>query len=494
MAPISVFLNYTREPGFIKLLEFFLRQPTVSKVFVSSAESLLALPKGCEMINTDSIDSGFSVMKVFEQLETPYLLLVRETLPIDMGTYALERLLEVAQVTQAGLIYSDYMVKTKGHTLSFYLCDYQLGSIRDNFNFGYLLLFSHVAMREAIEKFGDVKTNLRNGWYDLRLKLSLVRPFFHLNEPLYTVEVKEEDRGEEDHFSYIREENYPAQKELEETATTHLKRLGAFLPPPVKVPSTEEDLFPVEASVIIPVKNRVKTVREAIESALSQKTDFSFNILVIDNHSTDGTTELLRELSARYVPVHHLIPERHDLNIGGCWNMAIHSSLCGRYAVQLDSDDLYSSPHSLQKLIDLLKTGRYAMVIGSYTVVNDKLEEIPPGLVAHHEWSDENGHNNALRLEGFGAPRAYHTGLIRRIGFLNVSYGEDYAMVLRLSREYPIGRIYESLYLCRRWKGNSDYGLSSEKKCHYDTFKDRVRTLEIMARREINGKENILSL
>jgi len=257
----------------------------------------------------------------------------------------------------------------------------------------------------------------------------------------------------------------------------------------MEVPRCTE-AFPVCASVVIPVRNRLRTVAEAVESALSQETDFSFNVIVVDNHSTDGTTRVLSDLARRHHILKHLVPARTDLAIGGCWNQAVYSEDCGRYAVQLDSDDLYSDPHTLQKVVDLLRSGDFAMVIGSYTLVDAGLNVIPPGLVDHREWTERNGRNNALRINGLGAPRAFDTALLRRMGgFLNVGYGEDYEMALRLSRRYRIGRIYESLYLCRRWEGNTDAAPSIEERNRNDAFKDQVRTLEILARRGMNGGE-----
>jgi glycosyltransferase involved in cell wall biosynthesis len=274
---------------------------------------------------------------------------------------------------------------------------------------------------------------------------------------------------------------------MEEVATAHLKRIGAWLAPAFRDISPSKRPFPVEASVVIPVRNRLRTVADAVKSALAQRTDFSFNVLVVDNHSGDGTTAILADLAARHPALKHLIPKRRDLSIGGCWNEAIFSEACGRYAVQLDSDDLYRGVDVLQRLVDLLRGENCAMAIGAYTLVDERLREIPPGLIDHREWTDANGRNNALRINGLGAPRAFATAALRRIGFPNVGYGEDYAVALRLSREYRIGRIYESLYLCRRWEGNTDAALSVEQANRHDHYKDRLRTLEIRARRKMNG-------
>jgi glycosyltransferase involved in cell wall biosynthesis len=287
-------------------------------------------------------------------------------------------------------------------------------------------------------------------------------------------------------FEYVDPRNQAVQKEMETVFTEYLKKIGAYLPPHElrEIEQTRES-FPAEASVVIPVRNRKETIADAVKSALSQETNFPFNVIVVDNHSTDGTTALLSHLPKHYPNLKHIVPKRTDLGIGGCWNEAIHSEACGQYAVQLDSDDLYSSPHTLQKMVDMLRQSRYAMVIGSYALVDFEFREIPPGLIDHREWTDENGHNNALRINGLGAPRAFDTSLMRKIGFLNVSYGEDYAAALTVCREYRIGRIFESLYLCRRWSGNTDAALSLEDANRNDAFKDKIRTEEILARQKM---------
>jgi glycosyltransferase involved in cell wall biosynthesis len=292
--------------------------------------------------------------------------------------------------------------------------------------------------------------------------------------------------GSEKIFAYVDPRNKALQKEMETVFTDYLKKIGAYLPPNFMEFEQLPTSFQVDASVIIPVRNRKETIIEAVESALSQETNFPFNIIVVDNHSTDGTTSILSDLARQHSNLKHIIPKRTDLGIGGCWNEALKNKACGRYIVQLDSDDLYSSSRTLQKMVDMLRQDNHAMVIGSYTLVNSNLEEIPPGLIDHHEWTDDNGHNNALRINGLGAPRAFSTDLMREIGFLNVSYGEDYAAALRISREYRIGRIYENLYLCRRWSGNTDADLSIEETNRNNFFKDKIRTDEILARQEIN--------
>jgi glycosyltransferase involved in cell wall biosynthesis len=295
--------------------------------------------------------------------------------------------------------------------------------------------------------------------------------------------------GNEKLFAYVDPRYEAVQKEMEIVFTDYLKKIRAYLlPNQLREVEQTPTSFPVEASVVIPVRNRNETIAEAVKSALSQETNFPFNLIVVDNHSTDGTTAILSNLARKHPSLKHIIPKRFDLGIGGCWNEALRQKACGCYAIQLDSDDLYSSHRTLQKMVDMLRQDNYAMVIGSYTLVDSRLEEIPPGLIDHREWTDENGHNNALRINGLGAPRAFYTDLMRKIGFLNVSYGEDYAAALRISREYRIGRIYESLYLCRRWSGNTDAALSIEEANRNNAFKDKIRTIEILDRQKMNKR------
>jgi hypothetical protein len=370
---------------------------------------------------------------------------------------------------------------------------YRPGSIREGFDFGPAVLLSVPACREALAKHGPVGDFRHAGFYDLRLKLSLEHRLSRLDRPVFAripPERADDSAGAaaERHFDYVDPRNREAQVEFEAAATAHLKRLGAWLEPVFRPVPRSRASFPVLASVVIPVRNRRETVAEAVRSALGQEADFPFNVLVVDNHSTDGTTEVLAALARRSRSVRHIVPARRDLGIGGCWNEAIRSPLCGRYAVQLDSDDLYEGTGALRRIVGVLREGTFAMAVGSYRLVNQRLEEVPPGVVDHREWTPENGRNNALRINGLGAPRAFDTAVLRRIGFPNVSYGEDYAVALRISRDYQIGRIYESLYLCRRWGGNTDAALPVEAANRNDAYKDRLRTLEIRARRGKNRR------
>jgi glycosyltransferase involved in cell wall biosynthesis len=431
-----------------------------------------------------------------KKLSCKYLLLIADENNFNCDESSLRRLLRIAENKHAGIVYSDFILRRGSNLIEYPLIDYQQGSIRDDFNFGPFLLFSCPAVKTALQKYGSLSSCADVALYDLRLKVSIDSPIYHVPEFLYTVEDRKSkhiragnDRAE-NHFAYASSGNIVQQKKLEKAATNYLKQTGAYLKARTqKAPRTNE-FFPVEASVIIPVLNRKKTIKEAIQSALAQKTNFKFNVIVVDNHSTDGTTDVIKKLSAKHKKIKHIVPKRNDLGIGGCWNEAIHSPCCGRYAIQLDSDDLYSSRQTLQKIIDSLRKNNYAMVVGSYTIVNEHLKKIPPGLIAHKEWTQINGHNNALRVNGVGAPRAFNTTVIRKIGFPNVSYGEDYAVALRIAREYKIGRIYESLYLCRRWTDNTDAGLSVEKQNRNDFYKDKLRSIEIKARRGLNKKDS----
>lgn len=427
----------------------------------------------------------------FKNLTADYLLAMDTQKDVLCGLPELKRLLAVARDTGAGLVYSDYAEKVNDRFAVRPLNDYQPGSLRDDFHFGHFFILSVRAALSAIEQYGTLPADPDLAFYDLRLRISLEHDLIRVPESLYTVSAKKKmpskksGRQSEAHFSYVAGENLLRQKKLEKIATRHLQRLGACLPArPVMEEWKPKDLL-WKASVVIPVFNRRKTIADAIKSALAQKTDFPFNILVVDNFSTDGTTELLKTFAARYPHVHHLVPSRRDLGIGGCWNEAINSPCCGRYAVQLDSDDLYESPGTLQTMVDALRRGPCAMAVGAYTLVNERRKKIPPGLIDHREWTARNGHNNLLRVGGIGAPRAFDTAILRRIGFPNVSYGEDYAVALRLSREYRIGRVFESVYLCRRWKDNTDADLSVEQQNRNDHYKDKLRTLEVKARQRL---------
>ena len=437
----------------------------------------------CQPLKVSNLTSSNTLMAIAENAHADYVLLQTKDTAVTLGQGALDRLLRVATESNAAMVYAD----RHQHPA----IDYQLGSIRDDFDFGSLWLIKTPLLHTFAMQAGEHDYQYA-GLYALRLFLSRQGQLFHLNEPLYLEQETDTRASGVKQFDYVNPANRDVQIEMEHAATAHLEAIGAKIDPSFyRWPDFSEQDFDVEASVVIPVYNREKTILDAVHSALEQKTSFAFNVIVVDNHSTDQTTALLDSLhDPRLI---HIIPERHDLGIGGCWNAAINDDRCGRFAVQLDSDDLYSSPRTLQQIVDAFHKQNAAMVIGSYRMCDFDLNTLPPGLIAHKEWTDENGPNNALRINGLGAPRAFFTPLLRQIQFPNTSYGEDYALGLNFSRRYRIGRIFTELYLCRRWGGNSDAALSVEKVNANNLYKDRLRTLEIQARQQLlQGKLDLL--
>ena len=407
---------------------------------------------------------------------------------VNITEEATERLLECARITGAGMVYSDYL-KTMGADaiVPAPLIDIQAGSLRDDFDFGALVLLTPAGIDAYLASDGEqFKTA---GFYQMRLAIQRSHSIVRVPQPLYTIAETDFRTSGQKQFDYVNPRNRDVQIEMEAACTEHLKLINGYLKPGAGASvNVDEGSFPVLASVIIPVRNRARTIADAVKSALDQKLDGQFNVIVVDNHSTDGTTQILSELAANDSRLIHIIPERTDLGIGGCWNLGINDSLCGRFAVQLDSDDLYSGPDTLQKVVDKFRQGGYSMVIGSYRMCNFNLETLPPGIIDHREWTDDNGPNNALRINGLGAPRAFYTPVVRQIGFPNVSYGEDYAVAIRIAGQYRIGRIFDELYLCRRWEGNSDAALSPEKVNANNLYKDSLRTAEL--ERRINSNRN----
>ena len=412
--------------------------------------------------------SSATIQRLLDAADSDVLLLGDPRTNIDPGPRMFDRMADFIRETGAGWVYADAV----GHPR----IDYQRGSIRDGFDFGPVVAVSVQAARQS----GIDSTWKLGALYDLRLRISEKHPIVRIPEPLYTASTLDARPTGQKQFDYVDPRNRDYQIEMERIATAHLKRIGALLQPRFERVPAAAETFPVKASVVIPVRNRDRTILDAVRSVLVQNADFDFNVLVVDNHSTDRTTEILRGVGDSRVK--HIVPERRDLGIGGCWNEAIYSTHCGQYAIQLDSDDLYLNESVLSRIVAALDAGPYAMLIGSYTMVDFSLKEIPPGLIDHREWTRDNGRNNALRVNGLGAPRAFNTAILRRIGFPNVSYGEDYAVALRISRDFEIGRIYESVYLCRRWEGNSDSALPLEVANRYDLYKDWLRTVEIQAR------------
>lgn len=418
-----------------------------------------------------------------------YILLYTDISKPNIRTDAVSRMIDIAESTSASIVYSDYCLYENKTRIERPLIDYLPGSLRDDFDFGPLMLVRSDMMKKCMKE-SDVSYKYA-GLYDLRLRLSCIGEIVHVNEYLYSAKVLETgEDAHSRHFGYTDPKNREKQIEMEKACTAHLKRIGGYLQPEFKDINLNYGKFDYEASVIIPVRDRATTITEAIRSALAQKTDFLFNVIVVDNHSKDGTTEAIDNEAAKDNRVVHIIPERKDLGIGGCWNLGISSDKCGRFAVQLDSDDLYKNEHTLQRIVDTFRKEHCAMVIGSYIITDFNLNTLPPGIINHLEWTEANGRNNALRVNGLGAPRAFFTPLIREIKFPNTSYGEDYAVGLRISREYRIGRIYEPVYVCRRWNGNSDANLSLVQTNANNFYKDKIRTWEVVARIKLNRKKN----
>ena len=482
---MTIVIPYRPGAFFEKSLHFLMKSTLVERAVIVSEEPVRFEMERCQVFVGKPLSWNRTLRRILSGIETKYLLLFPGSQGISVEPQSLERILGKAELTKAGFVYSDFYDENESGKTPHRLNDYQLGSVRDDFDFGAMFLYSVPAIRRALKKYGQMRDVKFAGLYDLRLKVSIDHSVYHLREPIYSV--IRNCSATDKMFAYVDPRNQAAQKEMEIVFTDYLKRIGAYVSGHrLKDVERIGKPFAAEASIVIPVRNRKQTITEAVKSALSQKTDFPFNIIVVDNHSTDGTKPILSDLARKYPRLKHVVPKRTDLGIGGCWNEALGHEACGRYAVQLDSDDLYSSSHTLQKMVDMLRHGNYAMVIGSYTLVDSRLRKIPPGVINHREWTNENGHNNALRINGLGAPRAFNTALIHKIKFLNVSYGEDYAAALRICREYRIGRIYESLYLCRRWSGNTDASLSIEERNQNDAFKDKIRTAEILARQKMN--------
>ena len=449
------------------------------------------VPEGCTFVITDRLESSNTIASIAENTDADYVMICTRHTTIGWGNNTLERFLRVADDTDAVMVYADHYKMVEGKMEEHPVIDYQSGSLRDDFDFGSLWCIKAQALADYIAQ-PDREEYQFAALYDLRLYLSRVGEIFHLNEFLYSEAELDTRKSGEKQFDYVNPRNREVQIEMEKACTQHLGKVGALIDTTFyRQPDFGEQDFEYEASVIIPVFNREKTVADAVKSALGQKANFKFNVIVVNNHSTDRTGEILDELKADNLI--QIVPERTDLGIGGCWNEAINSSFCGKFAVQLDSDDLYSSPKTLQKIVDAFYKQKAAMIIGSYRMCDFDLNTLPPGLIDHKEWTDENGCNNALRINGLGAPRAFFTPLVRQIQFPNTSYGEDYALGLAFSRRYRIGRIYDELYLCRRWGGNSDAALSVEKVNANNLYKDRLRTMELKARQHLlQGKADIM--
>lgn len=486
---ITCFIPYGSENQINKTIRHLQECSTVDRIFLlpTSPVPNLSLPDKCYILPSSAPESVERYKQVALYANTPFTLICTQVQDLEFGYMALERMCDYLSAPQCSMVYADHYKTIKGERTPHPVIDYQLGSVRDDFDFGSLLMFRTDYLKRAINEIEAEKEYQHSALYALRLALSRYGELTHIREFLYTETEIDLRKSGEKQFDYVDPRNRQVQIEREEVFTRHLKKIGAYLKPSMMTVDLKEGEFSHEASIIIPVRNRARTINDAIRSVLEQETSFPFNLIIIDNHSTDGTSEIIEQYKNDNRVI-HLIPERTDLGIGGCWNLGINHPQCGRFAIQLDSDDLYSSPHTLQTIVDKFYKEQCAMVIGSYRMTDFTLQTLPPGVINHKEWTDENGHNNALRINGLGAPRAFFTPLLRKIRVPNTSYGEDYALGLAFSRQYRIGRIYDVLYLCRRWEGNSDAALSIEKINQNNNYKDSLRTLEIKLRQAMNKK------
>jgi hypothetical protein len=480
---IDCFLPYADAAQVTPTIEGLKASGLVSRIFLLATDASAETVEGCELIAIDALNSSETMKKIANAAQSEFALLYTKYNTLVPGYFALERFERIARDSKAGMLYADSYTVVDGVKSNAPVIDYQFGSLRDDFNFGSVLFFNTADLKKAAAGIDAQYTAA--GLYDLRLRLSRIAPIVHINEYLYSDVTVDNRKSGEKIFDYVDPKNRGVQIEMEQACTAHLKEIGGYLAPEFTAINFDKGDFEFEASVIIPVRNRVRTIRDAIRSVLSQKTDFAFNLIVIDNGSTDGTTEAIREF-ADDPRVIHLIPERNDLGIGGCWNLGVHHEKCGKFAVQLDSDDVYSDENTLAKMVAAFYEQNCAMVVGTYMLTDIDMNMIPPGIIDHKEWTPENGRNNALRINGLGAPRAFYTPVLRQINVPNTSYGEDYALGLAFSRHYQIGRIYDVVYLCRRWEDNSDAALDINKMNANNLYKDRIRTWELQARCELN--------
>ena len=485
MKKIDCFIPYAGKEQAEKTVQGLQITGLVGNIHLVTTDSTLEPLPGCELLVVDMPHSSTTMKAIAQKANTEYTLLYTKETTLELGMFALERMMHIAEDSDAGMVYADHYQIAGGKQTNAPVIDYQFGSLRDDFNFGSVLLFNTSRLKEAAGRITS-EYNFA-GLYDLRLKLSQNADLVHINEYLYSEVENDTRKSGEKIFDYVDPKNRNRQIEMEEACTEHLKEIGGYLEPEFKQIEFSAGNFEYEASVIIPVRNRIRTIRDAIRSVLSQKTDFKFNLIIIDNHSTDGTTEAIDEFKNDERLI-HIIPERNDLGIGGCWNMGVHHPKCGKFAIQLDSDDVYANENTLAIMVRAFYEQNCAMVVGTYMMTDFNMNMIAPGIIDHKEWTPHNARNTAQRINALGAPRAYYTPVLREVKVPNTSYGEDYALGLNFSRRYQIGRVYEVVYLCRRWDDNSDASLDVVKMNGHNLYKDRIRTWELQARVAMNKK------
>ncbi len=476
---VNCFIPFSDKAQVEQTVKGLMESLLVNKIFLLATDANAGNIEGCQTVTIDSMKSTGTISKIANLADSEYTLLYTKESTLQLGMFALERMVKIAGDTGALMVYADHFQVVDGVKKNAPVITYQMGSLRDDFNFGSVMVYKSEALKEA-QKQMDTDYKYA-ALYDLRLKVSQKGDLVHINEFLYTEVENDNRRSGEKIFDYVDPKNRAVQIEMEQACTSHLKAIGGYMKPEFKKIEFDKGDFEFEASVIIPVFNRIKTIEDAVKSVLMQKTNFKFNLIIVDNHSTDGTYEAIEKFASDPRLI-HVVPERRDLGIGGCWNMGAHHPKCGKFAIQLDSDDVYSGQDTLQKIVDAFYEQNCAMVVGTYMMTNFNMEMIAPGIIDHKEWTPDNGRNNALRINGLGAPRAFYTPVLRDVKVPNTSYGEDYALGLNISREYQIGRLYDVLYHCRRWEDNSDASLDIVKMNAHNTYKDRIRTWELKAR------------
>lgn len=482
---LTCFLPYAGKEQVEKTVKGLQATGLVKEIYLVTTDGELQELPGCQRLWVKDPFSSLTMQVMANAAEGDYTLLYTKETTLEMGMYSLERMIHIAEDSNAGMVYADHYQIADGKQTNAPVIDYQFGSLRDDFNFGSVLLFDTAKLKEAAGRMTSDYDFA--GLYDLRLKLSQKADLVHINEYLYSEVENDIRKSGEKIFDYVDPKNRNRQIEMEQACTEHLKEIGGYLTPEFKKIEFAAGNFEYEASVIIPVRNRIRTIRDAIRSVLNQKTDFKFNLIIVNNHSTDGTTEAIEEFKNDERLI-HIMPQRNDLGIGGCWNMGVAHEKCGKFAVQLDSDDVYKDENTLAIMVRAFYEQNCAMVVGTYMMTDFDMNMIAPGIIDHKEWTPENGRNNALRINGLGAPRAFYTPVLREVKVPNTSYGEDYALGLNFSRQYQIGRVYDVVYLCRRWDDNSDASLDIVKMNGHNLYKDRIRTWELQARVALNNK------